>query len=334
MSPIILLVIVIVAIVFFALGLIQLLIRCCTKSSSFSSISQSNRFSEAAASASYTFQRQLQQLFQLHDSGLDQALIDALPIFYYKEIMGLKEPFDCASCQCEFSDCDKLKFLPNCAHAFHIHCIETWLLSNSTCPLCRSLIGIDGSMEQWNPVGANELFSSRGPGISRENGGPSWVFSIRLGKFFRSLNDVSAGANESFSRRGPGVSREDGGPDRVFSVRLGKFKSLNKVLENEDKEQNEVSSNSSIDARRCYSMGAFQYIGDDDAELQVELCRSRVKDKMRFSNNEVIDGKKIIHRESYSVSKIWLWSKKSKFSSSSYENESVTLPMPNGSNLV
>ncbi|KAL0342809.1 UNVERIFIED_CONTAM: RING-H2 finger protein ATL46 [Sesamum calycinum] len=83
-SPVILLVIVILAIGFFILGLLQLLIRCLFKRPSFSSISQSNRLTDA--SGSHTFQRQLQQLFRLHDSGLDQALIDALPVFYYKDI--------------------------------------------------------------------------------------------------------------------------------------------------------------------------------------------------------------------------------------------------------
>ncbi|GAU36897.1 hypothetical protein TSUD_220660 [Trifolium subterraneum] len=47
-------------------------------------------------SESDAYQRQLQQLFNLHDSGLDQAFIDALPVFIYKDIIGLKEPFDCA----------------------------------------------------------------------------------------------------------------------------------------------------------------------------------------------------------------------------------------------
>uniref|UniRef100_A0A803PE19 RING-type E3 ubiquitin transferase n=1 Tax=Cannabis sativa TaxID=3483 RepID=A0A803PE19_CANSA len=102
-----------------------------------STISESNRYPEM--SSSDAFQRQLQQLFHLHDSGLDQAFIDALPVFLYKEIMGLKEPFDCAVCLCEFSEQDKLRLLPLCSHAFHIDCIDTWLLSNSTCPLCREL---------------------------------------------------------------------------------------------------------------------------------------------------------------------------------------------------
>ncbi|KAJ0892586.1 putative transcription factor C2H2 family [Helianthus annuus] len=66
-------------------------------------------------------QGQLQQLFHLHDSGVDQSFIDTLPVFSYKSITGE----------------DKLRLLPKCSHAFHMDCIDTWLLSHSTCPLCR-----------------------------------------------------------------------------------------------------------------------------------------------------------------------------------------------------
>ncbi|KAK6123359.1 hypothetical protein DH2020_042897 [Rehmannia glutinosa] len=253
-----------------------------------------------ARSARYLSQvtiRQLQHLFHLHDSGLDRALIDALPIFYYEDIiMGLKEPFDCAVCLSEFSGGDKLKFLPNCSHAFHIHCIETWLLSNSTCPLCRSLIGFFD-----DPMGQCNISSPQG-------------------------------ANQSFSQENDRLVR-------IFSIRLGKFKNSNEGLGCKD------ISSGSIDARRCYSMGAFQYIVDN-ADVKVALCRGNVADganvKARctteqFSSNAETEGKKIDFRsrgDSFSVSKIWLWSKKGKFSSSFDVNDSVVLPMPNGSNLV
>ncbi|KAE8716531.1 RING-H2 finger protein ATL46 [Hibiscus syriacus] len=102
-----------------------------------SSLSESDRYPEMSGTDAY--QRQLQQLFHLHDSGLDQSFIDALPVFLYKEIMGLKEPSDCAVCLCEFLEEDKLRLLPLCSHAFHIDCIDTWLMSNSTCPLCREV---------------------------------------------------------------------------------------------------------------------------------------------------------------------------------------------------
>ncbi|KAL6524412.1 hypothetical protein OROHE_016083 [Orobanche hederae] len=316
-SPIILLVIVILAIAFFALGLIQLLIRCLMRRSpSFSLNSASNRLADS--SNSHTFPRQLHHLFNQHDSGLDRALIDALPNFYYKDVVGSKELFDCSVCLSEFSGADKLKLLPNCGHAFHIHCIETWLLSNSTCPLCRSLIGSSTS---------NRHLLSLGDPIGN--------------------CDLSSRANESFPQ-------ENDGRGRVFSIRLGKFKSSDGRLGGGDKKKVEglnssdsSSSSSSIDARRCYSMGAFQYIVEN-RDLQVASSSGKgggAKAKAQCTiercinnNNAEIEGMKRINSrsrgDSFSISKIWLWSKKGKFSGFSDANRSFVLPMPNGSNLV
>ncbi|XP_042015718.1 RING-H2 finger protein ATL47-like [Salvia splendens] len=298
MGPLVLLVIVILAIGFFLLGLLQLVIRFVMKRPSFSSISHSSRLPDAAP---HTFQRQLQHLFRLHDSGLDQSLIDALPIFYYKDIIGLKEPFDCAVCLSELSFLDKLKVLPNCSHAFHVHCIETWLLSNSTCPLCRSLIGFGNYTE-------NPLFTT-----------------CDLDHQWSSLSFPSGA---SPAHNGPEMS--NAGTGRTLSIRLGKFRSTNEGVESEMKMQKAVTS-SSIDARRCYSMGAFQYVVGD-ANLQVALphgsgVATRAKARLGSDNVEA-DGKKIGVRsrgDSFSVSKIWLWSKKGKLTTSSQGNESIVI---------
>ncbi|XP_043724186.1 RING-H2 finger protein ATL46-like [Telopea speciosissima] len=148
-SLIVLLIIVILAVIFFISGLLHLLVIFLIKKPSSSSTSQSNRYLDL--SGSDALQRQLQQLFHLHDSGLDQAFIYALLVFPYKEKMGLKEPFNCAVCLCEFSKQDQLRLLPIRRHAFHINCIDTWLLPNSTCPLCRGTLFTFGlSIE--NPI--------------------------------------------------------------------------------------------------------------------------------------------------------------------------------------
>ncbi|KAG6681544.1 hypothetical protein I3842_13G098900 [Carya illinoinensis] len=43
-----------------------------------------------------------------------------------------------AVCLGEFEEGQWLKHLPNCTHAFHVPCIDTWFQSHSNCPLCRS----------------------------------------------------------------------------------------------------------------------------------------------------------------------------------------------------
>ncbi|GAA0183612.1 ubiquitin-protein ligase [Lithospermum erythrorhizon] len=296
-SPAVLFIIVILAVLFFISGLLHLLVRFLIKHPSSSPPSQSNRYPEM--SSSDALQRQLQQLFHLHDGGLEQAFIDALPVFIYEEIVGPKEPFDCAVCLSSFSVKDKLRLLPTCSHAFHINCIDTWLLSNSTCPLCRSAL--------YNP------------GFSIDN--PAYDFDdITEDDGYPGLGGGGLMSNQKTAE----IEEVDGGKG-VFPVRLGKFRKLNP---GEGDAGGETSS-SNLDARRCFSMGSYQYVVGK-AKLRVTLNHEHNEHDMKLPGRKEIDisstidngteGKKIsigAKTDSYSVSKIWLWSKKSKFASSS-----------------
>ncbi|KAK4426160.1 RING-H2 finger protein ATL46 [Sesamum alatum] len=307
-SPAVLFIIVILAVLFFISGLLHLLVRFLTKNPS---PSQANR--NLGVSTSDALQRQLQQLFHLHDSGLDQAFIDALPVFSYKEIVGPKEPFDCAVCLCEFSESDQLRLLPMCSHAFHMSCIDTWLLSNSTCPLCRGT-----------------LFN---PGFSMEN--PVFDYDD-----FRDEDGCTGYGDNVVSNAQKRVEIEEVATEKgVFPVRLGKFRKLNGT----DEEAGDDTGSSKLDARRCYSMGSYQYVVGD-ANLRVALSQDQTSRDLNLANGTeqacnpadgIAEGKRICNgtkTDSYSVSKIWLWSKKEKFASSSdaqSENPSppnMTLP--------
>lgn len=72
--------------------------------------------------------------------GLDEALIKSITVCKYKRGDGLVEGTDCSVCLSEFQEHENLRLLPKCNHAFHLPCIDTWLKSHSTCPLCRSNI--------------------------------------------------------------------------------------------------------------------------------------------------------------------------------------------------
>lgn len=43
----------------------------------------------------------------------------------------------CVICLCDVSVGDVYRLLPKCHHGFHVSCIDAWLQTHSTCPLCR-----------------------------------------------------------------------------------------------------------------------------------------------------------------------------------------------------
>ncbi|CAA7397849.1 unnamed protein product [Spirodela intermedia] len=316
-SPALLFIIVILAVIFFISGLLHLLVRFLIKQSPSSSPENGGRRHRREILGSEALQRQLQQLFHLHDSGLDQAAIDALPVFLYGEIVGSKEPFDCAVCLCEFAAGDKLRLLPVCSHAFHIACIDAWLLCNSSCPLCRGTLFVPGQAIE-NPV--FDLDDDGGGGGEEREGlaaGGKRVLPVRLGKF----RAVGGGGGPG----GAAVGREEG-----------------------------ETSSSCLGARRCYSMGSYQYVVGDP-ELRVELSRRRKEEeggamatsKELGRSSPVVgdgdggggNGKRLwagSKDESFSVSKIWQWpNKKEKFplaavDCSSFDGGSPWVPAAGG----
>ncbi|XP_047983554.1 E3 ubiquitin-protein ligase ATL6-like [Salvia hispanica] len=73
--------------------------------------------------------------------GLDASAIDALPTFSYSEVKDHKigkGALECAVCLNEFQDHETLRLLPKCDHVFHPDCIDAWLASHTTCPVCRA----------------------------------------------------------------------------------------------------------------------------------------------------------------------------------------------------
>ncbi|CAD5335176.1 Zinc finger RING-type [Arabidopsis suecica] len=143
-SPIVLLYITLLSIIFFVAALIHLLVKFLLR--------PQTRLDDAydgITESSTALQGRYQTRFNLHDAEIDQSFIDALPLLHYKTMIGLRHDLsDCAVCLREFTAEDELRLLPKCSHAFHVECIDTWLLTNSTCPLCRDnllLLGLTGT---------------------------------------------------------------------------------------------------------------------------------------------------------------------------------------------
>ncbi|KAK8969327.1 E3 ubiquitin-protein ligase ATL6 [Platanthera guangdongensis] len=134
--------------------------------------------------------------------GLDSSVLEAFPTMVYSAVKGQKlgkESLECAVCLCEFEDDDILRLLPRCSHVFHRDCIDIWLASHVTCPVCRSNLSI-------------ERFTLRLPEDLRRE-------LLEAGKLRRSASFAV------FPTRGEGSSRRgyrDGGARMWRSLRIGR----------------------------------------------------------------------------------------------------------------
>ncbi|CAN6194953.1 unnamed protein product [Urochloa humidicola] len=71
--------------------------------------------------------------------GLGASAIASLPVYKYKEKCGDGGGGDeCSVCLGEVKPKETVKQLPVCAHLFHEGCIDVWLRSHVTCPVCRT----------------------------------------------------------------------------------------------------------------------------------------------------------------------------------------------------
>jgi len=102
------------------------------------------------------------QLSESKPKGMSKADIDRLPSYQYTTACGSgstaapgegkeKEPSNevqttCVVCMCDFAARQRVRELP-CQHIYHTKCIDKWLKTNRTCPLCRAdaldLLGLD-----------------------------------------------------------------------------------------------------------------------------------------------------------------------------------------------
>ncbi|XWS12558.1 hypothetical protein CRYUN_Cryun37aG0100000 [Craigia yunnanensis] len=74
-------------------------------------------------------------------SGLDPLVIASLPTFKYKlttSQVDHDELTECSVCLGTITEESTVRLLPSCKHMFHVDCIDTWLGSHTTCPICRT----------------------------------------------------------------------------------------------------------------------------------------------------------------------------------------------------
>lgn len=123
--PLAIIIIVLIAALFF-MAAFSIYIRHCTQASAMSgSVRRALSLRRRAAAA----------------RGLDASVIETFPIFTYAEVKDHqvgKGALECAVCLNEFEDDESLRLIPKCDHVFHPECIDAWLQSHDTCPVCRA----------------------------------------------------------------------------------------------------------------------------------------------------------------------------------------------------
>ncbi|XP_027344080.1 putative RING-H2 finger protein ATL69 [Abrus precatorius] len=82
-----------------------------------------------------------------HDSGgpvivmgLEKSMVDAYPKMVIGESRRLPKPNEgpCAICLSEYLPQETIRCVPDCHHCFHVECVDEWLRTSATCPLCRN----------------------------------------------------------------------------------------------------------------------------------------------------------------------------------------------------
>ncbi|RWR96428.1 RING-H2 zinc finger protein RHA4a-like protein isoform X1 [Cinnamomum micranthum f. kanehirae] len=73
------------------------------------------------------------------EMGMKNDLKEILPIVTFDEDLRERDT-QCCVCLGDFEIKEQLHQIPSCKHMFHLECIHHWLMSNTTCPLCRASI--------------------------------------------------------------------------------------------------------------------------------------------------------------------------------------------------
>lgn len=87
----------------------------------------------------FAFETPEEAAARLAAKGMKKSALRQIPIAVYGSSGSTNNigATECAICLGEFVDGEKVRVLPKCNHGFHVRCIDTWLLSHSSCPTCR-----------------------------------------------------------------------------------------------------------------------------------------------------------------------------------------------------
>ncbi|KAL3067898.1 hypothetical protein niasHS_016487 [Heterodera schachtii] len=73
-----------------------------------------------------------------------------------KEVEEAQSSPECPICFANLNEGDQSEALP-CAHVFHQHCLTKWLTMNSSCPVCRKVVGQKKKSDQRNQPSSSQM---------------------------------------------------------------------------------------------------------------------------------------------------------------------------------
>ncbi|XP_010529688.1 PREDICTED: RING-H2 finger protein ATL79-like [Tarenaya hassleriana] len=74
------------------------------------------------------------------NTGASQVLEVAPTLKYSAGLKLAGAERECTICLSKFEEGEEVKVLTRCNHGFHVGCIQQWLSSRFSCPVCRSLV--------------------------------------------------------------------------------------------------------------------------------------------------------------------------------------------------
>ncbi|CAI9768511.1 unnamed protein product [Fraxinus pennsylvanica] len=104
--------------------------------------------------------------------GLESSTISSIPPFAFKAEEH-KHGLQCVICLSLFENEEVGRRLPKCDHAFHVECIDMWLHSHTTCPICRAPVVSDSANSADSSSPQNEEILNQG--LSETNLNELWI---------------------------------------------------------------------------------------------------------------------------------------------------------------
>jgi len=128
--------------------------------------------------------------------GLETSIVASLPKLLYNQTEHFKkgEVIECSVCLGTISEDAITRVLPNCKHIFHVDCVDKWFNSNTTCPICRTVVDPKVAPEEHGHLATrvNQVQPTAPPGDEVEDGSEMekvGCSALRIGSFHRMVSN-------------------------------------------------------------------------------------------------------------------------------------------------